>query len=47
MNYATLQINCSYRRSALKVMPRMLLCWPVMSETDAGGVVAEFERSHK
>ena len=30
-------------RSALKVMPAILLCWPTTSEVDAGGMAVELE----
>ena len=32
-------------RSALKVMPAILLCWPMTSEVDAGGMAVELELS--
>jgi len=28
-------------------MPSILLCWPMMSEADVGGVAVEFEPSHQ
>ena len=34
-----------YTKVALKVMPPVLLCWPMMSEVDVGGVAAEVEPS--
>ena len=30
-----------YMRTALKVMPPILLCWPMTSEADVGGIAAE------
>ena len=30
-------------RAALKVMPLSLLCWPVVSEADIGGMAVEDE----
>ena len=47
VNFAVLQINCLYRRAAQEVMLPMLLCWPMMSETDVGGMAVEIEPSHK
>ncbi len=32
-------------RAALKVMPPILLCWPMMSEVDVGGMAVEVEPS--
>ena len=32
-------------RAALKVMPPVLLCWPMMSEADVGGMAVEVETS--
>ena len=34
-------------RAALKVMPPILLCWPMMSEADVGGMAVEVEPSHQ
>ena len=35
--------NYIHARSAPKVMPPVLLCWPTMSETDVGGMAVEVE----
>ena len=35
------------QRAALEKMPPSLLCWPMMSEVDVGGMVAETEPSHQ
>mgnify|MGYP001861495765 CR=1 FL=1 len=32
-----------YTRAALKAMPPILLCWPMTSEADDGGMAAEIE----
>jgi len=32
--------------AALKVMPFILLCWPMTSEAELGGMAAEAEPSH-
>ena len=32
--------------AALKVMPLIILCWPMTSDTDVGGMVIELEPSH-
>ena len=34
-------------RAALKVMSSILLCEPIMSEADGGGMAAEVEPSHQ
>lgn len=34
-------------RTAPKVMPPILLCWPTMSETDVGGMAGEIEPPHQ
>ena len=34
-------------RAALKVMPTIVLCWPMMPEEDVGGMAAEAESSHQ
>ena len=34
-------------RAALKVMPSVLLCQPMMSEADVGGMAVEVELSHQ
>ena len=34
-------------RAALKVMPPILLCWPMTSEADGGGRAVEIEISHE
>ena len=34
-------------RAAPKAMPPILLCWPMMSEEDVGGIAAEDEPSHQ
>ena len=34
-------------RAALKVMPPVLLCWPMMSEADVGGMAVEDQPSHQ
>jgi len=34
-------------RSALKVIPPILLLWPMMSEADGGGMAVEAETSHQ
>ena len=43
-------IVCSGRkgimRATLKAKPPILLCWPMMSEADAGGMAVEVEPSH-
>jgi len=36
-----------YTRVALKVMPPILLCWPVTSEAGVGGMAVGIETSHK
>ena len=41
----TLQGNITM--AAPKIMPFILLCWPVMSEVDGGGTAAEVEPSHQ
>jgi len=33
-------------RTAPKVMPPVLLCWPMISEADVSGIAAEVELSH-
>ena len=33
--------------SSLKVMPPILLCWPMMAETNNGGMAVEAEISHQ
>jgi len=33
--------------AAQKVVPPILLCWPIMSETDGGGIAVEAEPSHQ
>ena len=37
----------SSTRTAAKVMPPILLCWPKTSEVDVGGVTVEAELSHR
>jgi len=32
--------------AALKVMPPILLCWPMMTEAGVGGMAVEVEPSH-
>ena len=39
--------STNYTRSALKVMPPILLCCLTMSEVDVGGMTAEVEPSHQ
>ena len=34
-------------RVALKVMPAVLLHWPMMSEVDVGGMAVEVDPSHQ
>ena len=34
-------------RAALKVMPPILLCWPVTSEADVNGMAVEAEPPHR
>ena len=34
-------------KTTMKVMSRTLLCWPMMSEVDVGGMAVETEPSHK
>ena len=34
-------------RSIPKVMPPILLCWPMMSEADIGGMAVEVESSYQ
>ena len=34
-------------RTALKIMPPILLCWPVMLEVDVGGMAIEVEPPHQ
>jgi len=34
-------------RAALKVMPSMLLCWPMTSEADVGDMTVDIEPSHQ
>jgi len=34
-------------RTALKVLPPVLLCWPMMSEVDGGAMAVEAEPSHQ
>ena len=34
------------RRTALKVMPPVLFCWPMTSEVDVGDMAVETEHSH-
>ena len=34
-------------KACLKVMSATLLCWPMMSEVDAGGIVVGGEPSHQ
>ena len=36
-----------YTRAALKVMPPILLCWPMTLEADVGGVAVEAGPSHQ
>lgn len=36
-----------YMSAAMKVMPAVLLCWPVKSEADAGDVAVDIEPSCK
>lgn len=38
---------CMYTRTALKVMPSILLWWPTVSEVDVGGVAGEAETSQQ
>lgn len=33
-------------KASPKLMPSILLCWPMMSEADVGGVAVEAEPSH-
>lgn len=45
---ASLALLCSVKsnilvRAAPKVMPRIILCWPMMLETDAGITAVEME----
>jgi len=47
-----LELSCSsvngvVRKAAPKVMPPILLCWPIMSEADVGGAVVDVEPSHQ
>jgi len=42
-----LQLHEYSTRVALKVMPPILLCCPMTSEVDVGGMVAEVEPSHQ
>lgn len=39
--------TCVYTRTALKVMPSILLWWPTVSEVDVGGVAGEAETSQQ
>jgi len=40
--------NCmEHTRAALKVLPRVLLCWPMKAEVDGGGMAAGSEPSHQ
>ena len=34
-------------RATLKVMPPILLCWPMVSEVNVGGMAVEVEPSHQ
>ena len=34
-------------RSIPKLMPSILLCWPMMSEADIGGMAVEVESSYQ
>ena len=34
-------------RAPLKAVPPILLCWPMMSEADVGGMAVEVEPSHQ
>ena len=35
-----------FASAALKVMPPILLCWPITSELDIGGMAVEVKPSH-
>jgi len=39
------EMKCT--KACLKVMSATLLCWPMMSEVDAGGIVVGGEPSHQ
>jgi len=36
-----------YTKTAPKVMPPIVLCWPMTPEVDAGGMAVEVEPSHQ
>jgi hypothetical protein len=36
-----------HRKGTPKVMPHILLCWPMMLEADAGGMAVEAEPSRR
>ena len=38
---------CMFLWEALKVVPPILWCWPMMSEADVGGMAVEVEPSHQ
>ena len=38
---------CIKARAALKVMPPILLCWPMMLEASVGGMAVGVEPSHQ
>ena len=38
---------CDTTKTALKIMPPILLCWPMMSEADVGGMAVKAEPSHQ
>ena len=40
-------LGCIYTRAALEVMTPVLLCRPVASEADVGGMAVEVEPSHQ
>jgi len=42
-----MDISVCTMRAAPKVMPVLLLCWPMMSEADVGGTAVEVELSHQ
>jgi len=41
------EAQCILWRAVPKVMPPILLCWPVTSEVDAGGMAVGVESSHQ